>query len=331
MFELGLTSAASLANLAAAIVVGRSGVPFTGSTDGSALILTSQLAGPIGNGITGSADGRISTASGFISGGGGYQFRSVQGLDGIGQIHTTQYDAFITGEGSATPNSVKIQFKFRLTTGVGTYQDITYFLDTEGVYWNHSGLSKYSKNSSAEPQYPITGYTILANPYSFAAFDGSEDAGHPWARRTSIFACAPYVPTDEGFVGNQKAFFVASTGVRSKTWYVSGAAQLNAAPYTVVDTRSYIRLLALRSPGSALLGTNNAPISTNAWVMFGRNALDQQVVVGKLWDCAIVGDQVGGGLILDGKQFTRVSQIGGSGNRTPSSLVFRVPSPNQEP
>ncbi len=59
--------------------------------------------------------------------------------------------------------------------------------------------------------------------------------------------------------------------------------------------------------------------------MFGKGPTGTSKVVGKLWDCAIINQQIGEATVIDGVQWFRISEQDGSSGKTESALIFKGP------
>ncbi len=159
MFPYGPTGADSLANLCLAISFSS---PYYATLAASGGVLqitfTAKVTGPFSNYDTVTPDGRYGVGGGATFGG-GYSLESVG---------PSPYSVTLTGIFGFFSEPT-VQFDFTLGP-TGSARTVGYALGTVGV----------------------SRYTIVANPYSFAMFSGT-DAIH------SIAAFAPCVPTAEGF------------------------------------------------------------------------------------------------------------------------------------
>jgi hypothetical protein len=341
MVPLGDSPNETADNLAGAIRGGTlSGTNWTGSAringdgDADGITITCSEAGPIGNGWQAIPDGRWGLSV-VVTGGGGYRWLSRENRDANDDRRTLQYSVRVLGRVGGIgdqnhPPSTYVEFAFNFDPDAVSSPDLAlHRLDSYGLHYTAGGIASYTGSQIGAPN--PGPYRMVANPYSFGLWDDSEDASFaPGWRHCSLFAAAPYIPTEDGFTSARAAFVVGhpmrgalSYGSSDSTVVLDGAP---ARMYYSGKGGGYVRVLATRSGGGPPLTTPaGRALITNAWVMHGKSAGASPRVVGKLWDCAVVNDYVDG-IEIDGKQYRRVSHQTGSGGQTQCSLVFCVPT-----
>jgi hypothetical protein len=291
LVAMGTTPEQTLTNLCSAMSTGPWLASWRARTPtGYYLTVVSIVAGASLNYTTFVADGAWGVA-GEISGG-GYTFRSVA------DSRTSQYYVKVTAQGQVngfTRRSTKPVF-FDFKTSFNDYGAAVVELDADGII-------------------PAPGYTIVANPYSFAVFVPTDSA------QTAVFAAAPYVPTD---FTDAYALCVIYPQLGGHTYWGNGSTTwLDNGPQGFISSQ-FPRMLAVRSPGGTPLKTpTGAPLITTAWLMYGKDYTQAAAVVGRLWDCAIASDQVNGSVIA-GKRYIALASQDGSSGQTRSSLLFRI-------
>lgn len=291
-FQLGTTPAASLANLALAI---STYTPYNAVLTVSPTLLitiTAKVAGPDRNFDTIAADGRYGVTSGLTAGG-GYVVQSVG---------TSPYAVTVTGQ-LVGVNTEGVQFDFAIgpTTPTDLVGTVTYKLATNG----------------ANP------YTVVANPYSFAAFDGS-------SIQNSLAVFAPCIPTAEGFTAAYCVFVVGPGNLTDRLMWGGGALgqadsiSLDAAPITLADTLRGPGVLSLRVGGLPAFTLNGQPLLTAAYAMMAPSYSGTPGIVGKLWDCAVLTNtlEIGGTFENGGRTYICIAAQDGTNTNTNSSLLF---------
>ncbi len=291
-FPLGTTPAGSLANMCT-VISATSPYIATLQTIGGILVvvLTAKLLGPSGNFDAISADGRFGVGSENTSGG-GYTLSSVG---------TSPYSVTMTG-----------------IFGFGTEEDVlfSFTLGPSG----HTGPAAYALGTSG-----VSDYTIVANPYSFAIFNGT-DALH------SLAAFAPCIPTAEGFTGAYCVFIVGPYNLPNQLMWRGGpgdqpcTVSLDAAPITAADNRRNPQVLSLRAEVFPSVTLNGQPLITAAYAMMSGTHAGEPTVVGKLWDCMVLTSpmQIGATLQTFGREYVCIASQPVSGGNTPSSLLFCI-------
>src|SRR6185369_10394538 len=162
-------------------------------------------------------------------------------------------------------------------------------------------------------------YQIVANGYGFAIFDGPDFVSGAAFRVVSLFCMAPYRPTStdpqvpryEVFDTSAYAVFILGPGsFRTQTaWFgpqITTALDGNANTYS--NQGGWPRVLAFRAPGPPLLTQSGVPL-----VVFGAGPLSSANIIGKLYDCAVVHQQVTGIQIIQGQRFVPISSQAGNG------------------
>lgn len=295
-FPLASTPGGSLANLAMAITLTS---PYTATLtlqpDGITYVidLVAKVAGPPSNYDSVVGDGRFGIGSGAIVGG-GYQFESVG---------SSYYQVTITGQIGVAGEQV-IGFGVNLGPG-GSTQTVSYFVGT---------------NSVAE-------FSIAANPYSFAMFDGVNPVH-------SIAVLSPDISTAEGFTSAYAVAIVGPGNLTSEIMWDGNTGptttSLDGFPSTFGDDFDGPGVLCLRGmAGIPLYTLDGRPLSIAAYLFMGAGPLragHSPFVIGKLWDCAVITDavEVGGFYTLGGRAWVCIASQNGSGSRARASLLFCI-------
>lgn len=274
--------------------------------------LTAKIGGPEANFQVLDGAGGYVESGGNLTGGGGYQLQSATGAS-IYQVAMTGHNSG-GGDNSLEGNLV---FDFTLNGGPVQYRLLDGGQGTRG----NMGILGVGG---------VGAYTIVANPHGFAVFDAPHDPTTKLLRKISLFAMAPYIPGEEVpptevFDPAYAVFVVGPNAIGGNpAWSGNSAASLDGPPYTNNANNPWPRLLALRSPGPALLTPAGVPLTLGAYVMFGPSPADGSpaYVVGKLWDCALVSDALDAGAIIDSKQFLTLGYSDGSNNTTRCTLMM---------
>lgn len=294
-FELGLSPAASLANLALAITAT---TPYNAVLTVSPTLLitiTAKVPGPGRNFDTVAGDGRYGVTSGLTAGG-GYVVQSVG---------TSPYTVTLTGQ-LVGVNTQGAQFDFAIgpTTPTNLVGTVTYKLGTTG----------------GSP------YTVVANPYSFAMFDGQNI-------QESLAVFAPCIPTAEDFTAAYCVFVVGPGNLTDRLMWGGGALgqpdsiALDGSPITLADTLRGPGVLCLRSGvggGAPAITLNGQPLLTAAYAMMAASYSGTPAIVGKLWDCMVLTKalEVGATFQNSGRTYTCLASDSGALGNTPASLLF---------
>ncbi len=324
---MGTTYAETFDNLAAAIsgltawsptVIHNGGASYTVHIDAVA-------AGPEFNEL-------LLSSNGFASGqdvthGGGYTMRSA------GDSTSTVYDCTMTAadRGGAGNNYLAGLLKFDFTIN-GHHVSYQLLNDVQGTLGFMGALGVGA----------VPAYQIVANPYGFAVFDNPRDNNTRQFRAISIFCMAPYFPTDdvpdsEDFIPADAVCIIGPNNIGDfLSWdnqFMSPSTYaLDDVPVTSGGLRPHPRALAYRSTTFALQSVYGIPIYMGAYVQFGSGDQDSDPawVVGKLWDCAVLSDFVGGnGVVMDGKQFMMIGYGGGTDHNTITSFLMACGIPAQ--
>jgi len=291
-FALGATGIDSLANLCT-VISATSPYNATLNLAGNVITLTSKIVGPFSNFDLVSADGRFGVTGGNIDGG-GYTLESVG---------SSPYSVNLLGTfGIGIPPPMVVQMNFTLGPS-GTQGTVSYNL---GI-----GASEY---------------TVVANPYSFAIFDGVDPFN-------SLAAFAPCVPTSEGFTEAYCAFVVGPANLTDQLMWGGGPEgqpstnSLDASPATFADNRRGPGVLCLRAtPGFPAFTLNGQPVVIAAYAMLAASRSVEPTVVGKLWDCLVLSNTmvVGGQFETGGRTFLCIASQDGTSGKSPASLLFCI-------
>jgi hypothetical protein len=302
MFPLDTTALGSLTNLALAISLTS---PFDAVVSsilptGYQITLTANQAGPGSNFATVAADGKFGVTDGTFFGG-GYTFASTGPIP---------YQVRMYGVPGLTGDEQRLAMDFAFDTGVIPLGGCQYVLSTINVGQ----------------------YTLFANPYSFGLIDQTPD-NTPFEAR-SLFCAAPCIPTNEGFADAYAVVVIGPHNLRTKTAYDGNGAPitvcLDANAQTFGGVEGFPRLLALRSPNVLLNSPDGAPVQQAAYLMMAPGANQTPVVVGKLWDCAVVNDVVLDGMTIGGRTFIALGSTPGTSANTRSTLLFCVADQGQD-
>ncbi len=269
-------------------------------------------------------------SNGFASGtdvthGGGWTMRS------SGDSTSTVYDCTMTAanRNGAGDNYLAglLQFDFTINGGVVTYQLLN---DVQGSLGFMGALGVGA----------VPAYQLIANPYGFAVFDNPRDYTTHQFRTISLFAMAPYFPTEdvpssEIFVPADAVFIIGPNNIGGyPSWNNANMSPstmaLDDVPFQTSGFNPSARLLALRSPVFQLYTAYGIPLYIGAYVQYGAAGAetDPAWVVGKLWDCALVTTFVGGdGVVLGDRQFLMIGYGNGVNAQTVVSFLMECGNP----
>jgi hypothetical protein len=310
-FPWGVTPEASLQNLANAVTANTPYAAVASGTGPNLLYLTytAKVAGPAANYLSITPDGAFGV--GGVPTGGGYEYQTSSSSATGYKIQTLGVGGGWNG-GLLNPNDGRVAFNIIVGTNTKSY-----LLDSK----------------TFDLTVPITQYTVLANPYGFAIFDPNNDTH--FLANTSLLVQAPCITeftdcTSLVLMVDPGKFRDSTSYWQSCTIYLNGA-------MTSFSDGPYPQPLALRSPGpTPLLTLANTPVVMGTYLFLGGTSGATRKVLGKLWDCAMVGDYITTAMILNSLKHERVSaQTGttssssdtrGGTYQTRSSLLWRYDS-----
>jgi hypothetical protein len=181
------------------------------------------------------------------------------------------------------------------------------------------------------PGYPLVqGLRILANAHGFCFFDPKDD--QHFLVNTSLLVQAIQIPPEFYDCGG-KAHFVAGPGSFRNTtgpWARQCAVGLDGG-HAIWSNGACPRLIMARALGPHVLeSTAGVPLVQGAYIAMGNSPSSQIGVVGRMWDCVIIGDYMPGGLELPNPddpnkpyKFEAVAAQDGANGGTRSTLLWR--------
>ncbi len=306
--QIGTSSLGTALNLASAITDSSDFNATAVFVSGSLyrIDLEAKTGGPAGNAINVIGDGRFGIGSGRTSGG-GYKLESGDGA--------SVYQCQLTYENNAFGN---LLFAFTLNNSPAQY------------------ALQQAGDSISGPS--VADYTIVANRHSFGLFhDPDSVSGAPY-RACSLFAMAPFIPgpgdptiaDGEVFPVTSYAVFILGPGsFRNSCVWTGGQGVttcLDSYAFSYSNAGGWPRLMAIRSAGAPLLTPAARGLVTGALVMMGKNVDSGAALIGKMWDCAVIHDNVGAS-IIQGQRFIPLSGQASAGGSLGVTLMMCVPPP----